>query len=205
MIRALTFSRGEKDMRKCIWADQTEAGVKCVFLGTFVWFTVLYVPGHTHTHTKCIVSKGPSHDQRAVVSLLAGALLQPQLDLSSAVKGPFKMMLLYPCFPTSCGLLKLSLISQFSNLTVLLLQFARCDWNESHLLYRSIITWNLKKSGLKLNLLTFHAPPTCVAVSLVVLVASRWHCSQVVTVCSPQFHLPAPAAKGKSANVFVSS
>lgn len=50
-----------------------------------------------------------------------------------------------------------------------------------------------------------HPPPTCVAASLPALVTSRWHCSQVVTLCSHQLHLPAPAAKGKSANVFVSS
>lgn len=41
-------------------------------------------------------------------------------------------------------------------------------------------------------------------VSALVSVTSRWHCSQVVRLHSHQFHLPAPAAKEKSANVFVS-
>lgn len=40
---------------------------------------------------------------------------------------------------------------------------------------------------------------------LSVLVTSRWHCGQVVTLRSHQLRLPAPAARGKSANVFVSS
>lgn len=89
------------------------------FPSTFVWYSAKHVT--LHTHKAWIVSMGPSHDRRAAFLFVfspAGASHQPQLDLSSAVKSPFKTVLLCPLSPTSCGWLKFSLISQrdFSSL-----------------------------------------------------------------------------------------
>lgn len=54
------------------------------------------------------------------------------------------------------------------------------------------------------TLVSIHLLPPSVFVWALASVTSRWHCSQVVMVYSHLFHLPAPAAKEKSANVFVS-
>lgn len=61
----------------------------------------------------------------------------------------------------------------------------------------------LKYEYFVLFLLFVFILPSEVVLALV-SVTSRWHCSQVVRLHSHQFHLPAPAAKEKSANVFVS-
>lgn len=146
--------------------------------------------------------------------LLAGASHQPQLDLSCVVKGSFKMVLLcpssprlvvrssFPCFPRGTPE-RLSPVS-VAGVTSPPLHSGPNSYAGTMVTMEYGVTWLKPESFFPLQL-----RPTCVSVGVCVrpswLVTSRWHCSQVVTVCSHQFHLPAPAAKGKSANVFVSS
>lgn len=132
MIRAVTFPRGEKDMKNCIWGDQTEAGGLPAELNVFSLNIHLIFSETCHiTHTQSMnCAYGAVTWLKGClffVFLPAGASHQPQLDLSSAVKSPLKMALLCPRSPTSCGLLRFSLISQrdfsslasFSSVTVL--------------------------------------------------------------------------------------